>query len=160
MKSISIVILTAVLMTIPAAAQDNAKAGTHESTIVSRWIAAWNSHDVEKLIPLFTPDLTYEDVAFAQTSHGPAELRKFIAAEFDSSPDLHVELVNSYIQGGHGVLQWIFSGTDKTMFKTGKKFSVRGVSVLELKNGKISHNQDYYDVATLMRQVGVLPAGQ
>ncbi|HEV2697009.1 MAG TPA: nuclear transport factor 2 family protein, partial [Terriglobales bacterium] len=102
MKSISIVILTAVLMTMPVAAQDKAKAGTHESTIASRWIAAWNSHDVEKLISLFTPDVTYEDVAFAQTSHGQAELRKFIASEFDSSPDLHVELVSSYIQGGHG----------------------------------------------------------
>jgi ketosteroid isomerase-like protein len=67
-------------------------------------------------------------------------------------------LVSSSIQGGHGFLQWVFSGTDKGVFKTGKKFSVRGVSILELRNGKISRSQDYYDVATVMRQVGLLPA--
>ena len=50
-----------------------------------------------------------------------------------------------------------FSGTDKGMFKTGKKFSVRGVSILTLKNGKISHNVDYYDAATVMKQLGLLP---
>ena len=31
---------------------------------------------------------------------------------------------------GHGTIEWTFSGTDKDVFKTGKKFSVRGVSVI------------------------------
>jgi ketosteroid isomerase-like protein len=52
----------------------------------------------------------------------------------------------------------MFSGTDKDVFKTGKKFSVRGVSVIEVREGKISRCLDFYDSATIMRQVGVLPA--
>ena len=68
-----------------------------------------------------------------------------------------VELANSSIQGGHGSIEWVFSGTDAGMFKTGKQFSVRGVSIVTVKNGKISRNIDYYDVATLMKQVGLLP---
>jgi ketosteroid isomerase-like protein len=51
----------------------------------------------------------------------------------------------------------MFSGTDKEVFKTGKKFSVRGVSVIEMRGGKIYRNVDFYDVATIMRQVGQLP---
>ena len=53
----------------------------------------------------------------------------------------------------------MFSGTDKDVFKTGKKFSVRGVSVIDMRDGKISpQHVDFYDVATIMRQVvGQLP---
>jgi ketosteroid isomerase-like protein len=35
---------------------------------------------------------------------------------------------------------------------------VRGVSVIDMRDGKISRNLDFYDVATIMRQVGMLPA--
>jgi ketosteroid isomerase-like protein len=57
----------------------------------------------------------------------------------------------------HGTIEWMFSGTDKDVFKTGEKFSVRGVSVIDMRDGKIFRNVDYYDVATVMRQVGLLP---
>jgi predicted ester cyclase len=50
------------------------------------------------------------------------------------------------------------SGTDKGVYKTGKKFKVRGVSIITVKNGKISRSLDYYDAATIMKQVGLLPA--
>jgi ketosteroid isomerase-like protein len=67
-------------------------------------------------------------------------------------------LANSSIQDGHGSIEWVFSGTDAGMFKTGKQFSVRGVSIVTVKNGKISRNVDYYDAATLMKQLGLLPS--
>jgi ketosteroid isomerase-like protein len=44
------------------------------------------------------------------------------------------------------------------LYKTGKKFSVRGASVFEIRGGKVYRNRDYYDSAAIMRQVGVLPA--
>jgi ketosteroid isomerase-like protein len=43
------------------------------------------------------------------------------------------------------------------VFNTGKKFSVRGVSAIDVRDGKISRSVDFYDSATIMRQVGVLP---
>jgi ketosteroid isomerase-like protein len=53
--------------------------------------------------------------------------------------------------------EWIWSGTDKGLFKTGKNFSVRGVSVYEVSKGKISRYKEFYDLTTIMRQVGLLP---
>jgi predicted ester cyclase len=42
---------------------------------------------------------------------------------------------------------------------TGKHFSsARGTSILELEAGKIHREADYWDAATLMRQVGLLPS--
>jgi len=43
------------------------------------------------------------------------------------------------------------------LFKTGKPFEVRGVSVIEVRGGRISRNLDYYDAATIMKQVRLLP---
>jgi hypothetical protein len=42
---------------------------------------------------------------------------------------------------------------------TGKHFSaVRGTSILELEAGKIRRQSDYWDAATFMKQVGLLPS--
>ena len=128
------------------------------AALAEKWIAAWNSHNPDKMLPLFTEDVVYEDVAFGEVSHGSVELRKFVVSEIDGVPDLELKLLRSNIQGDHGTIEWTFSGTDKGVFKTGKKFSVRGVSVIDMREGKIFRNLDFYDSATIMRQVGVLPA--
>lgn len=128
------------------------------SSAAQNWIAAWNSHDTAKWATYFTSDIYYEDVAFGEISRGLEEGKKFAGEFFEGVPDLKLELENSSIDGDHGSIQWILSGTDKGVYKTGKKFKVRGVSVITIKNGKISRSLDYYDSATIMKQVGLLPA--
>jgi len=140
-----------------AAPPEGKSAGDRDAAIAEKWIAAWNSHSPDKMLPLFTDDVFYEDVAFGEANQGKAELRKFAADEFEGVPDLELKLVRADIHGGHGTIEWTFSGTDKDVFKTGKKFSVRGVSVISLRDGKIFRNLDFYDAATIMREVGVLP---
>jgi len=36
--------------------------------------------------------------------------------------------------------------------------SVRGTSILELEDGKIHRQSDYWDAATVMKQVGLMPS--
>ena len=140
-----------------AAPQDVKSSKNQDAAIAEKWIAAWNSHSPEKMLPVFTDDVFYEDVAFGEVSHGSAELRKFAVSEFEGVPDLEVKLLRANVHGGHGTIEWVFSGTDKGVFNTGKKFSVRGVSVIDVRDGKISRSVDFYDSGTIMRQVGVLP---
>ena len=150
-------ILLAMLVLPAIAAPPDGKSTDPDTGVAEKWIAAWNSHNPDKMFSLFTDDIVYEDVAFGEVSHGSAELRKFAASEFEGVPDLELKLLRADIHGGHGTIEWMFSGTDKGVFKTGKEFSVRGVSVIDMRDGKISRNLDFYDVATIMRQVGVLP---
>ncbi len=153
------VILLALLIVSATAMPQNGKPHMDPgSAVAEKWIAGWNSHDPDKMLPLFTDDILYEDVAFGEVSHGKVEVRKFILSEIEGVPDLELKLVRADIHNGHGTIEWTFSGTDKDVFKTGKKFSVRGVSVIEMRDGKISRNLDFYDAATIMRQVGALPA--
>jgi len=128
-----------------------------KTSIADSWVTAWNSHDADKVTAIFTTDVLYEEVTFGAANHGSAELRKFAVSIFDAVPDAKFELVNSSADRAHGSIEWIFSGTDHGLYKTGKRFSVRGVSVIDLRGGRISRNLDYYDAASIMRQVGVLP---
>lgn len=157
-----LLILTAALAVAisPAifASTESKPSSKRESVVAEQWIAAWNSHRPDEMLALFTDDVVYEDVAFGVVNHGKAEVRKFASEEFEGVPDLELKLLRADIRSGHGTIEWTFSGTDKGVFKTGKKFSVRGVSVIDLRDGKISRNLDFYDAATIMRQVGVLPA--
>ncbi len=134
-----------------------ASSSDKNSDMLQREFAAWNSHDADKVASFFTDDVVYEDVAFGLVAHGHAEMRKMAADFFANVPDLKLEVVSSASMGNHGSVEWVFSGTDAGLYKTGKKFSVRGASVFELRGGKFSANRDYYDSASIMRQVGVLP---
>ena len=154
----SAVLFSIVMLSNIAFAADGKAKADPGAAFATKWIAAWNSHDVEKFLPLFTDDAVYEDVAFGEKSKGSAELRKFFASELEGIPDLELKLERANLHGGHGTIEWVFSGTDKGVYKTGKKFSVRGVSVIEMRDGKISRNLDFYDLTTIMRQVGTLPA--
>jgi len=158
LKRISSVALLILLVSLAVASSPNDKGVGTGSTMAEKWIAAWNSHDPAKMLPVFTDDVFYEDVAYGEVSHNHAELRKFAADEFDAVPDLELKLVRASINNGHGTIEWSFSGTDKGIYKTGKKFTVRGVSVIDVRNGKIARSLDFYDSGTIMRQLGVLPA--
>ena len=151
MKKVLAITSFVVLVALMAAPQKKPR-------VAESFIAAWNSHEVEKVIPVFTNDVLYEDVTFGAVNHGSAELRKFAASIFVAVPDVKFELVNSAVDRKHGTIEWLFTGTDRGLYKTGKRFSVRGVSVIDLRGGKISRNLDFYDAASIMRQVELLPS--
>ncbi len=159
MKRVLTGAMLVVMLVLPviAAPPDSKSSKDRDAAVAEKWIAGWNSHDPDKMLPLFADDIFYEDVAFGEVSHGQAEVRKFILSELEGVPDLELKLERADIHGGHGTIEWTFRGTDKEVFKTGKKFSVRGVSVIDMRDGKIVRNVDFYDVATIMRQVGLLP---
>ena len=154
-----ILLLAPVMLVVVGVALGQSKING-KNRIAENWIAAWNSHDVEKVIPLFTKDVLYEDVTLTVVNHGAEELRKFATGFLAAVPDLKMELIGSSIQGNQGSIEWILRGTDKGIYKTGQKFSVRGVSIVNLEHGRISRNLDFYDSATIMRQVGLLPAAK
>ena len=131
------------------------------AAVVQNWVDAWNSLKVDAVVAVFTKDGVYEDVPTGKVSKGSTEIGAFAQFFFTAVPDLHIDLVNSWVQGGHGEIEWVFSGTDKGIYKTGKKFSLRGATVLDTNadGTLITRDVDYYDFATLMRQIGVLPAG-
>jgi steroid delta-isomerase-like uncharacterized protein len=120
---------------------------------------AWNAHDPDALVALFTEDCVYEDVTLGVVNHGTAELRAFAEGVFTAIPDVNFPVLSIVLKGSHGSLEWGFNGTDVGLYGTGKTFSLRGGSVIEVHGNKIARQSDYWDLATLLRQIGLLPPG-
>jgi steroid delta-isomerase-like uncharacterized protein len=110
-----------------------------------------------RLSPCSPTNGVYEDIAFGSTNRGAAALRSYAKAYFDAVPDMKTSVTSASAKGGRGYIEWVFSGTDVGLYKTNKKFSIRGVSIVTTKDGKITRDRDYYDLAGLMKQVGALP---
>jgi steroid delta-isomerase-like uncharacterized protein len=127
-------------------------------SIGEAWVAFWNARDINGVAALFTDDAFYEDVPTGGMFHGLKEIQGLAQGFFQG--DNTIALVDAFSESdekaGHATIEWLWSGTDA---KTGKKFSVRGITAADLVGGKIARNSDYWDRATRLRQVGLLPKG-
>ena len=93
------------------------------------------------------------------TQRGREEFKSSWSVFFDACPDFIVELKVLVVSGENAASEWNMRGK---LIKdlpglpaTGKGFSIRGASVLELRGGKIRRNADYWDLATMLQQVGL-----
>ena len=151
-----VILRSALASVLPIAGANRAEPANR--SVGQKWIDGWNARDPEVLVSAFTPDGIYEDVTFGLKKKGSAELRDLHKFFHESVGGLYVKLIASYVAAGHGTIEWMFGGKDVGVFKTGKPFEVQGVSVIQVRGDRISRNLDYYDAATIMKQVGKLPA--
>ena len=79
--------------------------------MIERWAAHWSAHDLERLLPLFSEDVSYEDVAMGAMNRGAAELRAFAEGVFSRFPDVTFELQCSFADGTRGGAEWVMRGT-------------------------------------------------
>jgi steroid delta-isomerase-like uncharacterized protein len=126
------------------------------------WAAHWSAHNMDRLLPLFTQDVVYEDVTLGVVNRGAAELRAFGEKFIAGFPDVTFELRSSFANGTSGSAEWVMRGTHKGnlpgMPATGKRVDVRGASIFEFAGNKIRRCSDYWDIATLLKQVGLMPS--
>ena len=128
---------------------------------LDQWAVSWSSGDVDKLLPLFTDDVRYEDVTFGAVNQGKNALRDFAATTFGAFADLKFELKSRLVaaDGRSGAMEWTWRGRQTKELPglpaTNKTFEVRGATFVDFTDGKISRNSDYWDLATYMKQVGL-----
>ena len=156
-----ILLLVAVLALSPVSTTANGADNQALERILDQWATAWSSNDTERLLPLFTDNVVYEDVTFGAVNQGKTALRDFATATFGAFADLKFELKSRMVPayGKSGAMEWVWRGRQTKDFPglpaTNKPFEVRGATVVVFSDGKISHNSDYWDLATYMKQVGL-----
>jgi len=77
-------------------------------------------------------------------------------------PDLHLEIEQSIASGDYVITRWHAIGTHRGelmgIAPTNRRGpGIRGCTVNQFVNGKIVHEWGYWDVATLLRQLGAMP---
>lgn len=128
--------------------------------LVTELLEAWNAHDIERTMALYTLDFEGIDVARAHPQRGPTQVGQHLMRYIEAFPDLHFT-GETIIQRNRVALIWVARGTHQgTLLRipaTGRRIEVRGVSVLTIRDGKISRGLYIWDVAGLLRAIGLLP---
>ena len=124
------------------------------------WTSAWSSGDPDQVIALFTEDCVYEDVTLGAANHGSDQLRAFASGFMTAIPDLAFTCESSLACGDVLAIEWRMTGTHANdlpgMPATGRPFDLRGASVIELREGRGTACRDYWDMATLLKQLGLM----
>ncbi|HEY3099329.1 MAG TPA: ester cyclase [Methylomirabilota bacterium] len=130
--------------------------------IVRESFAAWNAHDVEAFLRRLDTKTVWDSDAFPAPFVGHDGAQQFFKLYLAAFPDLHLDVEQIAAAGdSHVLVRWRSKGTHlgplAEIAATGRKASVHGCTVMELRNSKIAHAWVYFDNAHLLRQLGVLP---
>lgn len=129
--------------------------------LMSEVLSAWNVHDVEHAITFYALDYEGIDVAEAQPQHGPDGIGRTMARYLQAFPDLLFKEEATLIEGDRIAIVWTAEGTHQGKLMnippTGRRIKVRGTSLLTVVDAKIVRALCIWDVAGLLRGIGLLP---
>lgn len=122
---------------------------------------AWNSHDPQRVAALCAADYEGENIGEAAPHRGPEGMAASVAAYLAAFPDIHFTVEDAVIQGERVVQVWrahaTHSGPLMNIPSTGRRIAVRGASLLTFRTGKLLRATYIWDVAGLLREIGLLP---
>ena len=134
---------------------------TDLATFVDVINQAWNSHDVESVLRFYSPEYVGDDVGQASLLRGHVGLRAMLAAYWKAFPDLRFVCKDCLMQDSRLVAVWVAEGTHQGTIlnipPTGHRVEVRGMSILDVKDGLIVRGQSMWDMAGMLRHMGLLP---
>jgi steroid delta-isomerase-like uncharacterized protein len=131
-----------------------------------RWLAAWNSHEPERLLGLMTDDIVYDDSAWPRTMRGHADVREFLDHTWRAFPDLTFDGVGGPLvasDGPRAAFWWRGQATNTGPIDppgvppTGKRIEFEGADFHEYRDGKVARLRIVFDMADATRQLGLLP---
>jgi steroid delta-isomerase-like uncharacterized protein len=136
----------------------------HATTIRSMF-EAFNTHDLDRAMTLVTDDFELIDLAAGLTLRGPEGLRQWFQGFLRAFPDVNAELTNVLVAGDWVVTEHTGRGTHTGPLvspageipPTGRSIEVQIAEVCRMQDGKLVLLRAYYDSATMLRQLGLLP---
>ena len=132
-----------------------------QTDIAPRLIAAWNTHDPHLIEALFVEDCVLEDCAIAVPLRGHRGLRRAVLFNFLAFPDVRFELISQIQEGDRVAIEWRAEGTHSGRFMgipaTRRRVNLEGISLLTLRDGQIARLRRVWDIAAVIRQLGLLP---
>jgi ketosteroid isomerase-like protein len=106
-------------------------------SIVERFNAAFNAHDVEAVMGLMTDDCVFENTYPPPDGgrfEGQAAVRANFAAFFGESPHARFEFEDTFVSEDRACVRWLYR------WDTGH---VRGVDVFRVRGGRIAEKLSY-----------------
>lgn len=134
-------------------------------------VELYNSHQsdpvwLDKSMVAFAADFEVIDVPSGATLHGPDGYKQFMQFFVEAWPDSRAELTNVFATEDQLVLEGIIRGTNTVsrnlptgaILATGHSGELRLCQIMQIRNGKIICVHTYYDLMTLLDQLGLKSA--
>ncbi|HEX4958498.1 MAG TPA: ester cyclase [Lacibacter sp.] len=130
-----------------------------KTELVKKLFTAWNRADVSGVINCYDKEFTREDLS-SNKKHGHEQLEQIVKEYLNAFPDIRYEIEKLIEKDQNIIVCWRANGHHKAKLMgipaTGKFISFTGVSILEIRNGKIQKVWYMWDEAGMLRQMGML----
>lgn len=132
--------------------------------LLDRYVERYNAGDLDGVMDLYAEDAV--QIMPDGTFEGWNSVRERLAQELDGFTDLN-HTVRSFVeQGDLFADEWTFVGTHTGPFRlpdgtelppTGKRVEIRGMELVQVRDGKVILNTLYYDNLAVAVQLGLVP---
>ena len=134
--------------------------------LLERYVELYNAGDLEACMELYEEDAVQwmHDGLF----EGVDAIRERLARDLTAFPDARY-VVESFVEDGDRFAdEWTFTGTNTGPFRlpdgsevpaTGRPVEIKGMELVEVRDGKIVVDNLYYDFMAAVAQLGLVPEG-
>jgi steroid delta-isomerase-like uncharacterized protein len=135
------------------------------ATIARTVYEAFNDRDFDRVLPLIAEDAEWVNVPTDERFEGPEGVRRDLEQWANAFPDGRVEITNVHGFDGGAVVEFTGRGTNTGPLATpageqpatGRAVELEFCDVMEIRDGKIVRGRSYFDMASMMRQLGLMP---
>ena len=125
---------------------------------------AYNEKNYDKMRSYLADNAVYDEVATGRNVRGIADILSAFKGWATAFPDSKGKILDEYVSDTTVVLELEWTGTHSGPLQTpngnipptGKTIKVRACEVFQFTGEKILNARHYFDMATLLRQLGVI----
>jgi len=134
--------------------------------LLERYVELYNAGDLDACMELYAEDAV--QLMHDGTFDGRSEIQDRLARDLTAFPDATYTVASFVEQGDAFADEWTFVGTHTGPFllsdgsqlpPTGKRVEVRGMELVQMRDGKIVVDNLYYDSMAVLAQLGLVPQG-
>ncbi len=134
--------------------------------LLDQYVERYNAGDLDGVMDLYAEDAI--QIMPEGTFEGRAAIRERLSREFVAIPDISWTVLSFVEQGDAFADEWSFVATHTGPFQlpdgselqaTGRRVQLRGMELVEVRDGKIVVDNLYYDNVAVLAQLGLMPEG-
>ena len=128
-------------------------------------VGAFNDGDWDGFTAQLTANTVYNELGTQRSLKGPGEILEAFQGWKQAMPDVKGTVTNSFASGNTVVLEVSWRGTQTgplvspagTIPPSGKSQTTPSAWIFEYDGDKIRESRNYFDIMTLLTQIGAMP---
>ena len=128
-------------------------------------VDAWTAGDWDRLRAALAPDVVYDEVGSQRRLVGVNDFVQSYQAWKRAGPDGKGTVMRALASGDTVLIEVTWTATQTGPMETpkgpippsGKQWNLRGAQVITVKDGKIKELRQYFDMLTILQQIGAAP---